>query len=110
MPVTPTHPQPEDIKRAAFHLLGTRRGRMLTFEELMDMACVVAACHERKAVDCLTQHDLENFAEHDALEWDEATARAAPPSSPGEAFISPCSEPRRSSRHSPRLLRLRTHE
>ena len=65
--------QLEAVLQAALYLLGARQDQMLTIEERTDLARAVAACQERKTADYLTEHDLEDIAEHYALEWDEAT-------------------------------------
>ncbi|NUQ51353.1 MAG: hypothetical protein HUU19_01495 [Phycisphaerales bacterium] len=73
-----TTAQLEDVLQAALYLLGARQDQMLTLEEWTDLARAVAACQERKTADYLTEHDLEDIADHYALEWDEATDGALP--------------------------------
>jgi hypothetical protein len=93
----PTQAQLDAVLQAALYLLGARQDRMLTIEEWTDLARAVAACQERKTADYLTEHDLEDIAERYALEWDEATDGPLPTLDESEAFITPCSQPRRSS-------------
>lgn len=64
--------QLEAVLQAALYLLGARQDKMLTIEEWTDLARAVAACQDRKTVDYLTEHDLDDIAERYALEWDEA--------------------------------------
>jgi len=65
--------QLEAVLQAALYVLGALQDRMLTIEEWTDLARAVATFQERKTVDYLTEHDLEDIAERYALEWDEAT-------------------------------------
>ena len=71
-PASSREAQLEAVLQAALYLLGARQDQMLTIDEWTDLARAVAACQERKTVDYLTEHDLEDIAERHALEWDEA--------------------------------------